>query len=70
MTPAQLTAVVYAGGHPLKVTAFALGITNECAKSRLRKVRRDYQDRGIEAGTVLQLGAALRADGLLRDGGA
>lgn len=46
---------LYGGGEPVKSVAFQLGISEETAKSYLKRIREKYRVAGIDVGTKVAL---------------
>jgi DNA-binding NarL/FixJ family response regulator len=56
---------LYGGGEPVKAVAFQLGISEETAKSYLKRIREKYRIAGIDVGTKVALRKRAIADGIL-----
>lgn len=59
---------LYGGGEPVKAVAFQLGISEETAKSYLKRIREKYRIAGINVGTKVALRKRAIADGILLRG--
>ncbi|TQL48556.1 LuxR family two component transcriptional regulator [Homoserinimonas aerilata] len=59
---------LYGGGEPVKAVAFQLGISEETAKSYLKRIREKYRIAGIDVGTKVALRKRAIADGILLRG--
>ncbi|MCW4386617.1 response regulator transcription factor [Salinibacterium sp. SYSU T00001] len=56
---------LYGGGEPVKAVAYQLGISEETAKSYLKRIREKYRIAGIDVGTKVALRKRAIADGIL-----
>ncbi|TXK17217.1 response regulator transcription factor [Homoserinibacter sp. GY 40078] len=56
---------LYGGGEPVKSVAFQLGISEETAKSYLKRIREKYRVAGIDVGTKVALRRRAIQDGIL-----
>lgn len=56
---------LYGGGEPVKAVAVQLGISEETAKSYLKRIREKYRIAGIDVGTKVALRKRAIADGIL-----
>ncbi len=56
---------LYGGGEPVKAVAFQLGISEETAKSYLKRIREKYRVAGIDVGTKVALRKRALQDGIL-----
>jgi len=56
---------LYGGGEPVKAVAFQLGISEETAKSYLKRIREKYRVAGIDVGTKVALRRRAIQDGIL-----
>jgi len=56
---------LYGGGEPVKSVAYQLGISEETAKSYLKRIREKYRVAGIDVGTKVALRRQAIADGIL-----
>lgn len=56
---------LYGAGEPVKAVAFQLGISEETAKSYLKRIREKYRIAGIDVGTKVALRKRAIADGIL-----
>ncbi|HEV7949010.1 MAG TPA: response regulator transcription factor [Glaciihabitans sp.] len=56
---------LYGGGEPVKAVAFQLGISEETAKSYLKRIREKYRVAGIDVGTKVALRKRAIQDGIL-----
>lgn len=56
---------LYGGGEPVKAVAFRLGISEETAKSYLKRIREKYRVAGIDVGTKVALRKRAIQDGIL-----
>src|ERR1700709_2311719 len=69
--PPQLSAqerrvmALYGGGEPVKAVAYQLGISEETAKSYLKRIREKYRVAGIDVGTKVALRKRAIQDGIL-----
>jgi DNA-binding NarL/FixJ family response regulator len=64
---------LYGGGEPVKAVAFQLGISEETAKSYLKRIREKYRVAGFDVGTKVALRKRAIQDGILvqsNEGGA
>lgn len=56
---------LYGGGEPVKTVAYQLGISEETAKSYLKRIREKYRVAGIDVGTKVALRRRAIQDGIL-----
>ncbi|HEY1106495.1 response regulator transcription factor [Agromyces endophyticus] len=56
---------LYGAGQPVKAVAFQLGISEETAKSYLKRIREKYRAAGYDVGTKVALRKRAIADGIL-----
>jgi DNA-binding NarL/FixJ family response regulator len=56
---------LYGGGEPVKAVAYQLGISEETAKSYLKRIREKYRIAGIDVGTKVALRKRAITDGIL-----
>jgi two-component system uhpT operon response regulator UhpA len=56
---------LYGGGEPVKLVAIALDISEETAKSYLKRIREKYRVAGIDVGTKVALRKRAIQDGML-----
>jgi DNA-binding NarL/FixJ family response regulator len=56
---------LYGAGEPVKAVAFALGISDETAKSYLKRIREKYRVAGYDVGTKVALRKQAIQDGIL-----
>lgn len=56
---------LYGAGQPVKAVAFQLGISEETAKSYLKRIREKYRLAGFDVGTKVALRKRAIADGIL-----
>ena len=56
---------LYGGGEPVKSVAYQLGISEETAKSYLKRIREKYRVAGIDVGTKVGLRKRAIQDGIL-----
>jgi two-component system uhpT operon response regulator UhpA len=56
---------LYGGGEPVKAVAYQLGISEETAKSYLKRIREKYRVSGIDVGTKVALRKRAIQDGIL-----
>lgn len=56
---------LYGGGEPVKAVAFQLGISEETAKSYLKRIREKYRVAGLDVGTKVALRKRAIQDGIL-----
>jgi DNA-binding NarL/FixJ family response regulator len=56
---------LYGAGEPVKSVAFKLGISDETAKSYLKRIREKYRLAGYDVGTKVALRKRAIADGIL-----
>lgn len=56
---------LYGGGEPVKSVAYQLGISEETAKSYLKRIREKYRIAGIDVGTKVGLRKQAISDGIL-----
>jgi len=61
---------LYGGGEPVKAVAYQLGISEETAKSYLKRIREKYRIAGIDVGTKVGLRKQAISDGILLSGDA
>ena len=61
---------LYGGGEPVKAVAFALSISEETAKSYLKRIREKYRVAGFDVGTKVALRKRAIEDGILIETGA
>jgi len=61
---------LYGGGEPVKAVAYQLGISEETAKSYLKRIREKYRVAGIDVGTKVALRRRAIQDGILLQDGA
>lgn len=59
---------LYGGGDPVKAVAFQLSISEETAKSYLKRIREKYRISGIDVGTKVALRKRAIEDGILIEG--
>ncbi len=59
---------LYGAGEPVKAVAFKLGISEETAKSYLKRIREKYRLAGYDVGTKVALRKRAIADGILLQG--
>ena len=59
---------LYGGGEPVKAVAYQLGISEETAKSYLKRIREKYRIAGIDVGTKVALRKQAITDGILLSG--
>jgi len=59
---------LYGGGEPVKAVAFQLGISEETAKSYLKRIREKYRVAGFDVGTKVALRKRAIEDGILLEG--
>jgi len=59
---------LYATGEPVKAVAYQLGISEETAKSYLKRIREKYRAHGIDVGTKVALRMQAIQDGILVGG--
>ena len=60
---------LYGGGEPVKSVAYQLGISEETAKSYLKRIREKYRVAGIDVGTKVALRKRAIQDGILMEQG-
>jgi DNA-binding NarL/FixJ family response regulator len=61
---------LYGGGEPVKSVAYQLGISEETAKSYLKRIREKYRVAGFDVGTKVALRKRAITDGIIvQDGG-
>lgn len=60
---------LYATGEPVKTVAYQLGISEETAKSYLKRIREKYRSYGIDVGTKVSLRMQAIQDGILLGSG-
>ena len=58
---------LYGAGEPVKSVAYQLGISEETAKSYLKRIREKYRIAGIDVGTKVGLRKQAINDGILVD---
>jgi two-component system, NarL family, uhpT operon response regulator UhpA len=58
---------LYGAGEPVKSVAYELGISEETAKSYLKRIREKYRIAGIDVGTKVALRKQAITDGILVD---
>ncbi|MDO9590677.1 MAG: LuxR C-terminal-related transcriptional regulator, partial [Microcella sp.] len=58
---------LYGAGEPVKTVAYQLGISEETAKSYLKRIREKYRIAGIDVGTKVALRKQALSDGILVD---
>jgi DNA-binding NarL/FixJ family response regulator len=56
---------LYGGGEPVKAVAYQLGISEETAKSYLKRIREKYRVAGYDVGTKVALRKRAIQDGIL-----
>ena len=56
---------LYGGGEPVKSVAYSLGISEETAKSYLKRIREKYRVAGFDVGTKVALRKRAVQDGIL-----
>jgi DNA-binding NarL/FixJ family response regulator len=56
---------LYGAGEPVKAVAFQLGISDETAKSYLKRIREKYRVAGYDVGTKVALRKRAIQDGIL-----
>jgi DNA-binding NarL/FixJ family response regulator len=56
---------LYGGGEPVKAVAYQLGISEETAKSYLKRIREKYRQAGYDVGTKVALRKRAIHDGIL-----
>ena len=56
---------LYATGEPVKTVAYQLGISEETAKSYLKRIREKYRAHGVDVGTKVALRMQAIEDGIL-----
>lgn len=61
---------LYGGGEPVKAVAFQLSISEETAKSYLKRIREKYRVAGFDVGTKVALRKRAIEDGILVEGDA
>jgi DNA-binding NarL/FixJ family response regulator len=59
---------LYGAGEPVKAVAFQLGISDETAKSYLKRIREKYRVAGYDVGTKVALRKRAIHDGILLQG--
>lgn len=59
---------LYGGGEPVKSVAYRLSISEETAKSYLKRIREKYRIAGIDVGTKVALRKRALQDGILHHG--
>ena len=59
---------LYGGGEPVKAVAFQLSISEETAKSYLKRIREKYRVAGFDVGTKVALRKRAIEDGILLEG--
>ncbi|PJJ72776.1 DNA-binding NarL/FixJ family response regulator [Diaminobutyricimonas aerilata] len=60
---------LYGGGEPVKAVAYQLGISEETAKSYLKRIREKYRVAGFDVGTKVALRKRAIQDGILLETG-
>jgi DNA-binding NarL/FixJ family response regulator len=60
---------LYGGGEPVKSVAYELGISEETAKSYLKRIREKYRIAGFDVGTKVALRKRAIEDGILLETG-
>jgi len=60
---------LYATGEPVKSVAYQLGISEETAKSYLKRIREKYRAHGVDVGTKVALRMQAIQDGILLGSG-
>ena len=60
---------LYGAGEPVKAVAFQLSISEETAKSYLKRIREKYRVAGIDVGTKVALRKRAIQDGILMEQG-
>ncbi len=60
---------LYGGGEPVKAVAYHLGISEETAKSYLKRIREKYRVAGFDVGTKVALRKRAIQDGILLETG-
>ena len=60
---------LYGGGEPVKSVAYQLGISEETAKSYLKRIREKYRIAGFDVGTKVALRKRAIEDGILLETG-
>lgn len=60
---------LYGGGEPVKAVAYQLGISEETAKSYLKRIREKYRVAGFDVGTKVALRKRAIQDGILLESG-
>lgn len=58
---------LYAAGDPVKSVAYELGISEETAKSYLKRIREKYRSYGVDVGTKVALRKRAILDGIIVD---
>ena len=58
---------LYAAGEPVKSVAYELGISEETAKSYLKRIREKYRASGFDVGTKVALRKRAILDGIILD---
>jgi DNA-binding NarL/FixJ family response regulator len=66
-TQERRVMALYGSGEPVKAVAFQLGISEETAKSYLKRIREKYRLVGIDVGTKVGLRKQAIIDGILLD---
>jgi DNA-binding CsgD family transcriptional regulator len=56
---------LYGAGEPVKAVAYQLGISDETAKSYLKRIREKYRMAGFDVGTKVALRKRAILDGIL-----
>jgi DNA-binding NarL/FixJ family response regulator len=56
---------LYGGGEPVKSVAYQLGISEETAKSYLKRIREKYRVAGFDVGTKVALRKRAITDGII-----
>lgn len=64
-TQERRVMALYATGEPVKSVAFQLGISEETAKSYLKRIREKYRAHGVDVGTKVALRMQAIQDGIL-----
>jgi DNA-binding NarL/FixJ family response regulator len=66
-TQERRVMALYGAGEPVKAVAYQLGISEETAKSYLKRIREKYRIAGIDVGTKVGLRKQAIIDGILID---
>jgi DNA-binding NarL/FixJ family response regulator len=66
-TQERRVMALYGAGEPVKSVAYQLGISEETAKSYLKRIREKYRIAGIDVGTKVSLRKQALIDGILID---